>query len=215
MEALSSATPQNPLARLTLTLVIGREQARPRDIFEVVEAAFAGGVSALQLREKSLLAGEFYRLARELAQLCHQREKLLIINDRLDLALAVEADGLHLGQEDLPLAVARRLWPRPKILGATAKTLGQARAARAAGADYLGVGALFPSPTKPEAPVMSQATLETLKGVGLPLVGIGGINLANAAQAWSWGLDGLAVVSALAQAADPTSLAAQLLAQRP
>jgi thiamine-phosphate pyrophosphorylase len=196
--------------RLRLTLVVGREQARPRTIKELAEAAFAGGVTALQLREKNSTDADLYRLALSLSQFCQERGKIFIINDRLDVALAVNADGLHLGQDDLPLAVARRHWPRPKILGATAKTPKDALEAERAGADYLGVGAIFPSPSKPGAPLLLQKTWELIRQSSLPLVGIGGISIDNAALAWSYGFDGLAVVSALARAEDPVATAKKL-----
>jgi thiamine-phosphate pyrophosphorylase len=199
-------------------LVIGQAQAQPRTILELADLAFQGGVTALQLREKDLNGSEFYLLALEVANFCRQKNKFFIINDRLDIALAVGADGLHLGADDLPLNVARRYWPR--VLGATAKTPAMARQALSQGADYLGLGALFPSPTKPESPVMEPQTREAIKALARqnghpPLVGIGGLTPENAQLAWSFGLDSLAVVSSLATAADPKSLAQKfLLAQK-
>jgi thiamine-phosphate pyrophosphorylase len=199
--------------RLRLTLVVGRAEARPRTIRELAEAVFAGGVTALQLREKHLPTADLYRLAHSLAEFCREREKLFIINDRLDIALAADADGLHLGIDDLPLEVARRYWPKPKILGATVKTLDEAQRALDVGADYLGVGALFPSPTKPEVPILSLKILREIQKTRLPLVGIGGITAETVARAWSYGVDGLAAISALARAEDPTQ-AARLLAKK-
>jgi thiamine-phosphate diphosphorylase len=116
--------------RLRLTLVISGEEARPRTIGELAEKAFAGGATALQLREKSLAGREHYGLARDLAAFCRERGRLFIVNDRLYLALASGADGLHLGQGDLPARVARAHWPEGKILGISASTVGEARAAR-------------------------------------------------------------------------------------
>ncbi|MDR1578644.1 MAG: thiamine phosphate synthase [Deltaproteobacteria bacterium] len=214
-------SPSQLLERSRLTLVIGQTQAKPRTILELADLAFKGGVTALQLREKDLLAGDFYHLALELALFCRQKDKLFIVNDRLDIALATGADGLHLGQDDLPLEVARRYWPRPRILGATAKTAQQAQKALDQGADYLGVGALFPSPSKPSSPVIKPETILEIQKISrakpkapIPLIGIGGVSIDNAALAWSWGFDGLAVISGLAQAADPTEAARQL-ARRP
>ncbi|MDR1872381.1 MAG: thiamine phosphate synthase [Deltaproteobacteria bacterium] len=196
---------------LALTLVTGRDEARPRTILELAERAFAGGVTALQLREKNLTDREFYDLASPLAQFCRQKGRLFIINDRLDIALAVAADGLHLGVGDLPIKVARAFWPRPKILGATAKTVAAAKKAEEEGADYLGCGALFPSPSKPEAPIMALETLKAIQeATTLPLVGIGGVNPKNAALAWSWGLTGLAAITSLARAEDPERVANSL-----
>jgi thiamine-phosphate pyrophosphorylase len=198
-----------------LTLIAGQAEARPRTVQELAAAAFAGGATALQLRDKGLSDRDLYELAAALAQFCQGLGKLFVINDRLDVALAVGADGLHLGQKDLPLAAARRHWPRPKVLGATAKTAAEAEIALAAGADYLGVGALFPSPSKPEAPLMAQETLRRIQKTPLPLVGVGGIGPENAALAWSYGLVGLAVVSGLAKAPDPAQAARLILAARP
>lgn len=197
-------------AGLRLTLVISRHEAAPRSLLELADLAFQGGATALQLREKDLPDGELYEEALELARFCRKNRKLFIINDRLDLALAVEADGLHLGQNDLPAGVAARLLPKNKILGVSAATEAKASHALAAGADYLGVGAIFPTGSKDDATVISPAEIGRIIALGAPAVAIGGLTTANAGQAMAYGFAGLAVISALAAAADPRAAAAAL-----
>ncbi|MDL2226674.1 thiamine phosphate synthase [Deltaproteobacteria bacterium OttesenSCG-928-M10] len=198
-------------ARLRLTLVISRREAAPRGLLELADLAFQGGATALQLREKDRPDGEFYEEALEMARFCRERGKLFIINDRLDLALAVNADGLHLGQSDLPAEVAARLLPKNKILGVSAATEAKARQALAAGADYLGVGAVFPTGSKDDATVIDPAEIGRIIDLGAPAVAIGGLTAANAGQAMAYGFTGLAVISALAAAADPRAAAGLLL----
>ncbi len=200
--------------RLQLTLVISRREAAPRGLIELAGLAFDGGATALQLREKHLPDRELFREALELRDYCRSRNRLFIINDRLDLALAVDADGLHLGQTDLPAEVAARWLPKSKILGVSAANAEQARSALAAGADYLGVGAVFPTGSKDDARVASPADIQAVLALGAPCVGIGGLTVDNAARAWEFGFEGLAVISALAAAEDPRGAAARLLAAR-
>jgi Thiamine monophosphate synthase len=197
---------------LRLTLVISRREAAPRSLMELAEQAFAGGVTAIQLREKGRPDREIYEEALPLRDFCRARKRALIINDRLDLALAVEADGLHLGQSDLPVGVAARLLPAGKILGLSVGTVGEARAALAEGAGYLGVGALFPTGSKDDALLIEPGEVRKIVALGASTVGIGGLTTANAARAWSFGLSGLAVISALAGAEDPAAAARSLLA---
>jgi len=202
---------QDLSGRLTLTLVISRLEAEPRSLAELAELAFDGGATAMQLREKELSDHDFYREALALRDLCRRRDKLFIINDRLDLALAVEADGLHLGQTDLPAEAAVKLMPKNMILGVSVRTPDEARAALAAGADYLGVGAVFPTGSKADASLATSADLKEILALGVPSVAIGGLTTDNAAQAWALGFTGLAVISALAAAPDPRQAAARLL----
>lgn len=197
---------------LKLTLVVSRREAAPRSLAELARLVFDGGVTAIQLREKDLPDREIYREALALRELCRTAGKLFIVNDRLDLALAVDADGLHLGQNDLPAEVAARLLPAGKILGVSAGTEEQARAALSAGAHYLGAGALFPTGSKDDVEVISPRELEKIVALGAPIVGIGGLTADNAAQAWNYGLSGLAVISALTSAKNPTEAARRLLA---
>ena len=197
-------------AGLRLTLVISRREAEPRNLLELADLAFQGGATALQLREKDLPDGEFYEEALAVARFCRERRKLFIINDRLDLVLATNADGLHLGQNDLPAGVAARLLPKNKILGISAATCAKARQALADGADYLGVGAIFPTDSKDDATVIDPAEIGRIIALGAPAVAIGGLTTANAGLAMAYGFAGLAVISALAAAADPRAAAAAL-----
>ena len=199
-------------AGLKLTLIISRGEAAPRAVIDLAEAAFAGGVTALQLREKyGPTDRALFEQALELRGFCRERGRLFLVNDRLDLALAVEADGLHIGQQDLPAAAAARILPKSMLLGVSARTTAQAQMALAAGADYLGVGAFFPTGSKTEAEVVDREAVREIVALGAPVVAIGGLTEANAAEAWGLGVAGLAVISALAQARDPREAAAGLL----
>ena len=197
--------------QLKLTLVTSSHEAAPRKIIELADLAFAGGVTALQLREKNISDQAFYSEAKELSAFCRERGKLFIINDRLDIALAVDASGLHLGQTDLPAEVAASILPKNKILGISASSFGIASAARQAGADYLGVGAIFPTGSKDDASVIKTAEARRIIDLGLPTVAIGGINADNADEVWKIGFTGLAVISALSGARHPSQIAADLL----
>lgn len=198
--------------KLRLTLVISQREAAPRQLTELVELALDGGVTAVQLREKEAPGRIIYEEALVLRDLCRARDRLFIVNDRLDLALAADADGLHLGQSDLPAEAAAKLLPAGKILGISVGTVEQARAALAAGAHYLGVGAIFPTGSKNDVVEINAGEIEKIVALGAPTVGIGGLTVDNAAQAWGFGLSGLAVISALAAAKDPTETARRLLA---
>lgn len=199
---------------LRLMLVISQAEARPRSVAELAELAFAGGAASLQLREKSMPDRDFYDEACAIGQLCRQHGKAFIIDDRLDIALATDADALHLGQKDLPAATARRLWPRPKILGISVNTAEQAQTALDAGADYLGVGAVFPTGSKNDAIAVTPETVSAIVALGAPTIAIGGISVANAHLVWKTGVSGLAVISALAGADNPKGAAARLMASR-
>ena len=164
--------------------------------------ALAGGVAALQYRNKLADHEQRLREARALAQLCRDHGVPLIVNDDVALALAVGADGVHLGRDDSPLAAARARLPG-KLLGASCyDSLEAARAARAAGADYLAFGSVFPSPTKPQAVRAPLALFGQARALGLPLVAIGGITLQNAPQLVRAGADCVAVISDLFDAPD-------------
>ena len=197
--------------KLELTLVTSRDEAAPRKIIELADLAFAGGATALQLREKNISDHAFYEEAKELASFCRERGKLFIINDRLDIALAVDACGLHLGQTDLPAEAAAAILPKNKILGVSAGSLDTARAALKAGADYLGVGAVFPTGSKDDASVIKIEEAKMIIQLGQPTVAIGGINVSNAPEVWKMGFTGLAVISALSGAQHPKQIAADLL----
>lgn len=178
---------------------------------QAVEAALDGGVTCLQLREKTASAGEILTLARTLLPLCRARKVPLLINDRVDIALAAGADGVHLGQDDLPLPDARALLGPDRILGATAHTVEEALRAQAEGADYLGVGAMFPTGTKTDTVPTSADTLKAIcAAVSIPVVAIGGVNARNLPTLAGTGIAGAAVVSAIFSQSDLTAAARTL-----
>ena len=180
---------------------------------QAVEAALDGGVTCLQLREKEASAGEILALARTLLPLCRARRVPLLINDRVDIALAAGADGVHLGQEDLPLPEARALLGPDRILGATAHTVAEALRAQAEGADYLGVGAMFPTGTKTNTIPTSADTLKAIcAAVSIPVVAIGGVTAQNLPTLAGTGIAGAAVVSAIFSQSDLTAAARTLRA---
>ena len=180
---------------------------------QAVEAALDGGVTCLQLREKEASAGEILALARTLLPLCRARRVPLLINDRVDIALAAGADGVHLGQEDLPLPEARTLLGPDRILGATAHTVEEALRAKAEGADYLGVGAMFPTGTKTNTIPTSADTLKAIcAAVSIPVVAIGGVTAQNLPTLAGTGIAGAAVVSAIFSQSDLTAAARTLRA---
>jgi thiamine-phosphate pyrophosphorylase len=199
---------------LRLYLVTDRDLAGGRSVEAVAAAAVRGGVTAVQLREKSLAAPEFVDLAIRLKSLLSPAGIPLIINDRLDVARAAAADGIHLGQTDVPPGEARRALGPQAIIGLSVESMDQARAAEDEDIDYLGVSPVFPTPTKTDAgPGWGLEGLRRLRSVTrLPLVAIGGISAANAASVLEAGADGLAVVSAIMSAPDPESAARGLRA---
>lgn len=180
-------------------------------LYGKVEAALRGGVTCVQLREKELSEKDFLAKALALKSLCHRYHVPLIINDNLHVALESGADGIHVGQDDLPVSKIRTLAGRDFIIGVTAKTVAQAKIAEEEGADYLGVGAVFPSPTKKNALRISPAQLREICGsVSIPAVAIGGITEANLTELSGCGMCGIAVVSALFSAADTAAAARSL-----
>lgn len=182
----------------SLYLVTDRKVLGKRDLAQSIELAIQGGVTLVQLREKSLSTKEFLQLASRIKEITSRYRIPLIINDRLDIALAVDADGLHVGQDDLPMLMARELLGPNKIIGVSASTLAEALLAQQQGADYLGVGAVFSTSTKTDAPEVSLKQLELIKrSVSIPVVAIGGISLMNLQQVMATGIDGVSVVSAI------------------
>lgn len=182
----------------SLYLVTDRSYIGGRPLVECVEEAIAGGVSLVQIREKTASSREFYELALQIKEVTHKYKVPLIINDRLDIALAIDADGLHLGQDDLPLDVARHLFGPHKVIGISAGTVEEAVMAERQGADYLGVGAMYATGTKTDANLVTWEELKAIKeAVKIPVVAIGGIKHDNAARMMQAGIDGVSVVSAL------------------
>lgn len=189
--------------QLLLYAVTDRAWVGRQTLYEQVEDALKGGATIIQLREKELDADAFLQEAKQLATLCHSYHVPLIINDNVQIALESGADGVHVGMEDAPVEQIRKQTPKDFIIGATAKTIGQAQAAARAGADYLGVGAVFPSPTKQSAiRITTEQLKEICSCVTIPAVAIGGISLANVTQLAGGGMDGIAVVSAIFAAED-------------
>ena len=196
---------------LRLYAVTDRAWVGRQSLLEQIEDALRGGVTLVQLREKALSKEEFVEEAKAVLALCRRRGVPLIINDRLDVALESGADGVHVGIEDAPVAEIRAQTGPDFLIGATAKTVEQARAAQAAGADYLGVGAVFPSPTKQNAIRITAGQLREICGsVSIPAVAIGGITAENAPSLKGCGMAGIAVVSAIFGAADIEKAAAGL-----
>ena len=184
--------------QLLLYAVTDRAWTGRQTLLEQIEEALAGGVTLLQLREKALDPEAFLQEAVEACRLCHRYGVPLIINDNVDVALGSGADGVHVGIEDAPVQQIRRRTGSDFIIGATAKTVEQARLAEASGADYLGVGAVFPSPTKKTAIRITNAQLrEICASVRIPAVAIGGINAENALEICGCCARGIAVVSSI------------------
>lgn len=184
----------------------------PREkLIDVVGEAIRGGVTLIQLREKEISTREFYNEAVLLKELCKKNGVPLIINDRLDIALAVDADGIHVGQSDMPIEVIRRILGRDKIIGLSAGNVHDAEEAVKGGADYLGVGAVFRTATKKDANDVGIEMLEKVRvAVKIPIVGIGGINSNNIEKLYGTGIDGVAVVSCIMASDDPYNAAKQL-----
>lgn len=176
-----------------------------------VEQALQGGVTLLQLREKEKSTREYMTLAAKVHELTRCYNVPLIIDDRVDVALAVDAEGVHVGMEDMPVAVARRLMGEKKIVGATAKTVSRAQEAYVQGADYLGVGAIYPTTTKVKTVLTSTQTLRDICGaVPIPVNAIGGLNRDNIDILAGIPIAGICVVSAIMKAADPKQAAMEL-----
>lgn len=181
------------------------------EFLQRIEAALQGGVSFMQIREKERTTREYLALAKKVHALTLQYGVPLIVDDRLDVAMAVDAEGVHLGQSDMPVATARKLWGQEKIIGATAKTVEQAQEAYNQGADYLGVGAIYPTTTKVKTVLTSVDTLRDIcKAVPIPVNAIGGLNKENIDVLKGVPIAGICVVSAIMKAEDPKVAAEQL-----
>ena len=188
---------------LRLYLVTNRYQDSVECFLEKVETACRSGVTIVQLREKNLTTNQYYQLAKEVKEITDAYQVPLIIDDRLDVCLAVDAAGLHIGDDELPVPVARQVLGPEKILGVTAKTVKRALEAEEGGANYLGTGAIFPTTTKENAPITLISTLKTIcQRVAIPVVAIGGLTSENIDQLIGTGIAGVAVVRDLMQAED-------------
>lgn len=195
----------------TLYLVTDRQLMSCDSLTEAVEQAILGGCTMIQLREKELSSLEFYNQAVAVKQVTDKYHIPLIINDRIDIAMAVQATGVHIGQHDLPAATVRKVIGENMLLGVSASSIAEAIQAQQDGADYLGVGAMFPTGTKTDAESVSMEELQKIRtAVSLPIVVIGGINKGNAGRFKPMGIDGLAVVSAIIAQSDIKAAAAEL-----
>jgi thiamine-phosphate pyrophosphorylase len=187
-----------------LYVILDRAAARGRDLGWLLEAVLAGGCRLVQLRDKQMSLAELYPIARALRERCQRSSALFIVNDRADLALAVGASGLHVGQDDLPAPSARALLAPGMILGVSTHDPQQAERAQADGADYVAVGSIFPTGTKAQFQLVGTALLRRLRPkISVPLVAIGGITVDNVDEAIAAGADGVAVISAVCGAPDP------------
>jgi thiamine-phosphate pyrophosphorylase len=198
---------------LSLYVILDRGAAQGRDLVEVLDAAVAGGCRMVQLREKEWPSGRLFPLAERLRSRCAAAGVTFIVNDRVDLALALGADGVHLGQDDLPASGARPLLRPGMILGVSTHDAAQARAALLDGADYIAVGSMFPTPTKRDFQLVGPGLIRKLRGeIPVPLVGIGGITHDNVQEVIRAGADGVAVISSVCSAADPKNASERFLA---
>lgn len=176
-----------------------------------VEEALKGGITLLQLREKDKTTREYIDLAKKVHTISKKYNVPLIIDDRLDVAMAIDAEGVHLGQSDMPIDAARAIWSKDKIIGATAKTVEQALEAYENGADYLGVGAIYPTTTKVKTVLTSTETLDNItKAVPIPVNAIGGLNKDNIGILKGINIAGICVVSAIMKAESPKDTAEEL-----
>ncbi len=196
----------------SLYLVTDAGLSAGRSTLEVVEAGIRGGVTVVQYREKNASTRQMIEEGRELRALCRRHSVPFIVNDRVDVALAVNADGVHVGQEDMPAALARRLVGPGRLVGVSVENIDQARQAQAEGADYVGASPIFATPTKPDAP--PPMGIEGLRALArlcqIPVVAIGGINTDNAAEVLQAGAAGIAVVSAIVSARNVEQAAREL-----
>lgn len=197
---------------MLLYAVTDRAWLRKNSIASQVEQAIKGGVTFIQLREKKLSYEEFLSEAKQIKKITDAYQVPFVINDNVKVAIACDADGIHIGQGDMPVAKARKMIGNEKILGVSAQTVQQAIKAEQDGADYLGVGAVFTTSTKLDADALSIETLRDIcNSVSIPVVAIGGINENNILQLSGTGIDGVAVVSAIFAKDDITQASLELL----
>jgi len=210
---LSKLMRQDKIKRLPGLYVIIDTQAlvKGRSHIDVASQAIQGGAKTIQLRDKLQSKKELLPIAQQLRNLCAEHDVLFIVNDYLDLALATDADGLHLGQNDLPIGVARKLLPIGKILGCSTTTVNQAIAAQSEGADYVAVGSIYPTTSKEMVEVVGLDRLRQIRqAVTLPLMAIGGITKDNVAEVMAAGADSVAVISAVVRAEDVEEAAREI-----
>lgn len=199
----------------SLYLVTDRALSKGRSLLEIIKSAVEGGVTIVQLREKDCSTREFLKIAQEVKDLCSPLGVPLIINDRVDIALAVGAEGLHIGQSDMPYEIARKLMGPSAIIGLSVENVQDALNAEKIDVDYLGLSPIYSTPTKID--IHHELGLEGIREIRKisrhPLIAIGGVNIHNTAEIIAAGSDGIAVVSAICSAEDPRSASQKLLAQ--
>ena len=196
----------------TLYVILDRGASRGRDLLDVLDGVIAGGCRMVQLREKTWPSGRLLPLAERLRERCRKAGITFVVNDRVDLALAVDADGVHLGQDDLPPRAARPLLRRGMRLGLSTHSVAQARTAQADGADYVAVGSMFPTSSKPDFELVGPDLVRNVRpAIRVPLIGIGGITPDNVGQVIQAGADGVAVISAVCAADDPAAATRRFL----
>ena len=196
---------------LSLYLVTNNSQDEEK-FLKIIEDAIKGGVTIVQLREKTSGTLDFYNLAVRVKKITQKYNVPLIINDRIDIALAIDADGVHVGQSDMPAKIARSMIGEDKILGVSAATIKEATKAQLDSADYIGVGAVYPTNTKDDASSVSKKELkEIVESVNIPVVAIGGITKENVCELRDSGISGISVVSAIMNAKNPKLASENLL----
>lgn len=196
---------------LSLYLVTNRDKLSDEKFFDVIEKSLKGGVTLIQLREKTAPAREVIEIAKKLKKLCHSYHVPLLVDDRVDIALAADLDGVHLGNEDMDVADARKILGADKIIGSTAKTLDWAIAEEKKGADYLGVGAIFETKTHVKTTRTSVETLKEInQNISIPTVAIGGLNYENIDILKDSGASGISVVRAIMDSKNPEEDARKL-----
>lgn len=201
------------MKNLDLSLYLVTDKSDDVEKFlKTIEEAIKGGVSVVQIREKTADTLDFYNLALKVKDITEKYGVPLIINDRVDVALAIDADGVHVGQSDMPCDVTRELVGPNKIVGVSAATIEEAKKAESDGADYIGTGAVFPTATKDDAPKITKKDLkEIVESINIPVVAIGGITLSNAHELNDTGIAGLSVVSAIMSSENPKKSSEELL----
>ena len=192
-------------------LVTDRRNKTDEEFLNIIEEAIKGGTTIVQLREKTASTKEFYDLALKVKEITSRYGVPLLINDRIDIALAVGSEGVHIGQDDMPADIAREIIGEDKILGVSASTVEEAKKAVIDSADYIGSGAVFPTSTKDDADSVSKEELkEIVDSIDIPVVAIGGITVENASTLKGSGIAGVSVVSAIMSAEDPKEASEKL-----
>ncbi|MBR3141144.1 MAG: thiamine phosphate synthase [Methanobrevibacter sp.] len=201
------------MKNLDLSLYLVTDDSSDKKKFlNTIEESIKGGVKVVQIREKTSDTLTFYNLALEVKKITDKYDIPLIINDRVDIALAIDADGVHVGQSDLPCDITRKLIGKTKILGISASTIYEAKKAQKEGADYIGTGAIFPTATKDDAPSVTKDELKNItESIDIPVVAIGGIKLSNVDEIKDCGIEGISVVSEIMDSHNPKKTSEELL----